>query len=223
MFQLSRLAHQRLILLSRRCRIGGSAVYWERRYARGGNSGSGSSEHLAAFKANFLNNFVELHAVTSIIELGCGDGRQLLLSKYPSYLGVDVSDHAISTCRKLFADDGTKRFRKDAPENEKFDLAMSLDVIYHLIEDDVFKAYMKILFSMSRRWIVIYSSNMEQFDFETRYGRRAAHVRHRRFSDWIATNVPEWTLCSQTPNEFPFDPDDPVNTSFADFYVYKRD
>lgn len=222
MLRLSRIAHQHLTRFAHRRWIGSSAKYWEWRYAQGGNSGAGSSDHLAAFKANFLNDFVDSHEVTTVIELGCGDGRQLLLSRYPSYLGIDVSDVAIGICRELFRNDGTKRFLKDVPDEEVFDLAISLDVIYHLIEDDVFNAYMTRLFSKSRRWVIIYSSNMSQFEFEARYGKGAPHVRHRRFTDWIAAKTPQWALASQTRNQFTFDPNNPTGTSFADFYVYER-
>ena len=37
-----------------------SSKYWERRYEQGDNSGSGSYNHLARFKADILNKFVEV-------------------------------------------------------------------------------------------------------------------------------------------------------------------
>ena len=36
-----------------------STDYWERRYRKGGNSGAGSYNRLARFKAGFLNGFGE--------------------------------------------------------------------------------------------------------------------------------------------------------------------
>ena len=39
-----------------------SRSYWERRYAKGGDSGPGSYEELASFKATILNDFVAEHA-----------------------------------------------------------------------------------------------------------------------------------------------------------------
>ena len=38
--------------------IKNSHEYWEKRYASGGNSGAGSYNYLAEFKAEILNNFV---------------------------------------------------------------------------------------------------------------------------------------------------------------------
>jgi hypothetical protein len=49
----------------------GSAKYWEQRYQRGGNSGAGSYDNLAKFKAKILNNFVKENHIKSVIEWGC--------------------------------------------------------------------------------------------------------------------------------------------------------
>src|ERR1035438_7415845 len=73
----------------------GSAEYWERRYSNGGNSGVGSYSVFAELKADVLNRFVSTHHVRTVIEFGCGDGNQLSLAEYPSYLGFDVSNTVI--------------------------------------------------------------------------------------------------------------------------------
>ena len=36
-----------------------SNTYWKERYKTGGNSGSGSYNHLSEFKAKILNDFIE--------------------------------------------------------------------------------------------------------------------------------------------------------------------
>jgi len=126
----------------------GSAAYWENRYSAGGNSGAGSYGQLASFKADVINDFVATHRVKTVIEFGCGDGNQLSLAKYPSYLGFDVSSTAVSKCRELFKSDPSKSFRLLSEyENEIADLTLSLDVIYHLVEDEIFERYMRNLVS----------------------------------------------------------------------------
>ena len=80
----------------------GSEEYWEKRYALGKSSGVGSYSKYAVFKAEILNNFVEMYNIKTVIEYGCGDGNQLKLAKYPHYLGFDVSSTAIKFCSKLF-------------------------------------------------------------------------------------------------------------------------
>lgn len=193
-----------------------SAGYWERRYAAGGNSGAGSYNRLAEFKAAFLNDFVARNGIRTVIEFGSGDGAQLELATYPEYIGVDVSKAAVEATRSRFASDRTKRFYETPklPEGTRAELSLSLDVIYHLVEDDVFDRYMRNLFDAATRFVIIYSSN-------DAVASPAPHVRHRRFTDWIERNRPDFALRERVPNAFPFDESDPDNTSFADFYVFE--
>ena len=88
---------------------------------------------------------------------------------------------------------------------------MSLDVIYHLVEDDVFDRHMSLLFELARKYVCIYSSNEEIAD-------EWPHVRHRAFSDWVAENRPGWQLMDTVKN-----PLKDVHTgAVADFYFYRR-
>ncbi len=126
--------------------------------------------------------------IQSVIEFGCGDGAQLTLATYPRYVGIDVAERSIFACRQRFATDASKRFyfAGQLPSDlGRFDLAISLDVIYHLVENEVFGAYMRSLFASAGRFVVIYSSNKIE-------PSEAPHVRHRPFTDWIEANEPEW-------------------------------
>jgi hypothetical protein len=192
-----------------------SPDYWEARYARGGNSGSGSYGQLAEFKAAVLNDFVARHEISSVIEFGCGDGHQLSLSKYPSYVGIDVSATAVERCRKVFQHDRSKKFllaHESSVDSERADLVLSLDVIYHLVEDDVYDRYMRSLFGAANQFVVIYSDNEESPD-------EAQHVRHRRFTNWIELNKPDWKMIEHIPNQFPRLSNNDLG-SWADFWVF---
>jgi hypothetical protein len=198
----------------------GTADYWESRYARDGTSGAGSYDRLAAFKAEVINEWVRQYDLATVIEFGCGDGNQLALARYGQYLGFDVATSAIDKCRSAFRADPTKAFRlMEEYSGERADLSLSLDVIYHLVEDAVFDQYMRRLFDAARKFVVIYSSNEEGTGDAT---RSAPHVRHRRFSDWVEMNAPGWKLRSRVPNRFPYDPANSAHTSYADFYIYER-
>jgi hypothetical protein len=194
-----------------------SAQFWEDRYRTGGNSGAGSYNRLARFKADTMNEFVRRNCISSVIEFGCGDGSQLGLADYPRYIGIDVSEKAVEICRRLFGNDPSKSFlTADAlPAGTTADIALSLDVIYHLVEDSVFDAYMRKLFDSAGRFAAIYSSNEDKT-------WPARHVRHRRFTNWIECNRPDWILRQFIKNEYPYDPNDETNTSFADFYIFHR-
>jgi len=209
---LTRLVHR----LFGRTREFSSERYWRERYAAGGNSGAGSYDRFAEHKARVLNDFVARHRVESVVEFGCGDGNQLRYARYPAYLGLDVSPQAIARCRGLFAADPSKRFALlQESQEERAELAMSLDVIYHLVEDVVFDAYMRRLFASATRFVAIYSS-----DSESMPGPSAPHVRHRRYSDWIAAHAPAWALLEHVPNEFPYN-GDPLSSTFAEFRFFR--
>lgn len=193
-----------------------SGSYWETRYAGGGNSGSGSYGRLADYKASVLNDFVARNGVTSVIEFGCGDGNQLTLADYPSYLGVDVARTAVSACEARFRGDATKSFVTLADyDGRAADLALSLDVIFHLVEDETYFSYMERLFDAAGRFVIIYSSNRDEQP-------EARHVRHRAFKGWIEAERPDFRLAAHLPNPYPFDEADPDNTSEADFYIFER-
>ena len=212
-----RRIYRRLINPSTSRPFQGSGNYWNNRYKAGGNSGDGSYSHLAEFKAEILNTFVAENGITSIIEYGCGDGNQLSLAKYPRYIGFDVSPQAISMCLKRFSNDATKTFKlMETHAGETAELTLSLDVIYHLVEDDVFFDYMNVLFESSERFVVIYSSDTDNNPEGT-----APHVRHRHFSSWINENKTEWKLIKHIPNRYPFN-GDTKSGSFAEFYIFSK-
>ena len=192
-----------------------SEQYWIKRYAKGQGSGAGSHGKLATFKAEVVNRFVRERQIQSVIEFGCGDGHQLRLMRFPHYTGFDVSPVALLKCTTLFENDATKRFKPiDQCNGETAELALSLDVIYHLVEDDVFEDHMAKLASAAEEYIIIYSSNT---DVET----KESHVKHRRFTDDSNAVTKDFRLIKYIPNRYPY----PQNTtgSFADFYIYRRE
>ena len=198
--------------------INSSRDYWEHRYKIGGNSGVGSYNNLADFKAKVINNFIINKNIKTVIEWGSGDCNQLALANYKNYIGYDVSKTAIDICKKKFNNDKTKTFiftDKNFNNNKKADLSISLDVIYHLVEDNVFSSYMNNLFKSSNRYVCIYSSNVDK--------GWAQHVRHRKFSEWIDKYISNnWKLIKFIPNKYPYDPLNTHNTSFSDFYFYEK-
>jgi hypothetical protein len=195
-----------------------SSQYWERRYALGGNSGAGSYGRLAEFKADTINKFVQAHGIQSIIEFGSGDGSQLEQARYPVYTGIDVSANAVQLCQAKFKNDPSKQFLlASSAEVEKVhaELAMSLDVIYHLVEDNVYDQYMTRLIAAAEKFVCVYSSNVAKVS-------PATHVRHRVFMDWMGTKAPTWKLILKVDNPFPEDPRNPDETSWADFYFFEK-
>ena len=176
-----------------RVQFPGSGGYWDARYRFRGSSGAGSYGASARSKAAYVNRFVAGHDVSSVVDFGCGDGAQLTLLDLPEYLGVDVSPTAVRRCQSSFAGDLGKQFVSLADyTGQQADMAMSLDVTYHLVEDAVFDDYMARLFAAARRYVLIYSTNFEQ---PSPWG--SAHVRHRDLASYCRLKFPEFTLVDE--------------------------
>jgi hypothetical protein len=192
----------------------GSGNYWDKRYQKGRDSGEGSYGELALFKAKVLNEFVREKGVRSVIEFGSGDGNQLKMSEYPAYTGVDVSPVAVQMAQQTFQQDNSKKFlTTEEYQGESAELALSLDVIYHLVEDSVFKAYMERLFQASTKYVVIYSSNCSGLMTDS------PHVRHREFTMWVKQKFPSASAPEVVKNPFPIGLRT-NETSFAHFFIY---
>ena len=197
-----------------------SAVYWEERYQKGGTSGHGSYGRLAEFKAKVINKFIKDEGIERVIEFGCGDGNQLSMLRVKNYIGIDISPAIVGKCKDKFKNDASKSFltTDEYMANPlRGDLTLSLDVIFHLIEDDVFENYMDILLSASTRYSIVYASN------SIAMSDPAIHVRHRNFTEWIKRNNPDWRLMQIIYNKYPHDGSvNPKDSSFSDFYFYER-
>jgi SAM-dependent methyltransferase len=201
----------------------GSQNYWEARYAGNETSGAGSFGKWAEFKAQVVNSFVKDHEIGTVIEFGCGDGNQLSFAEYPAYVGLDVSKSVIELCRERFKRDKNKSFYLYDPDRPadlhflpKADLCLSLDVIYHLVEDNIFELYMRHLFSASDRFVIVYSTDSDVNRFF-----QGPHIKHRRFSKWVKTNLPEWKLIKTIPNKYGSE-DHQDAAQLADFFIYQK-
>lgn len=185
-----------------------SAEYWENRYSGGGNSGDGSYGRLAEFKRGVIKEILSAHQIESVIDLGCGDGNQIKGIPCCNYQGFDVSVTAIRACKRIHPDKDFKLM--EAYAGEKADMAMSLDVIFHLTENKAFDWYMQQLFQAANKLVLIYSTNINAPPIPS-----VAHVKHRRFSAWVKTHATAWSLETYIPNNLP-------EASNSDFYIYTR-
>ena len=197
-----------------------SDQYWQERYESGGNSGEGSYGKLSKYKANYINSLVINQNINSVIEFGCGDGNQATLFKFQNYTGIDISKKCIAYCQSLFIDRGfIFQVLEDYLQTKIsyfFDLSMSLDVIYHLVEDDTYHHYLKTLFDASSRYVLIYSSNFDTFNPDL------PHVRHREFTRDVDTLYKQWKLVEIENNPYSKPHDSKEYGSFAKFHLFER-
>jgi hypothetical protein len=197
-----------------------SKNYWESRYNQGGNSGAGSYDHLAVFKAEVLNQLFKENGLTSVIEFGCGDGNQLGMLECPSYTGLDVSATAIQRCKTTYAADSTKNFflydHRCFVDNRgifKMDCSLSLDVLYHLVEKEVYDSYLRHLFASASKMVVIYAADIA-------IEHPTAHELYRKFTKDVEKDIKGWKLKTTIKNKYPAKNNDDQEGSLADFFIY---
>jgi len=178
--------------------------YWEGRYRKGGNSGSGSYGQLAKFKGDIINKYFRQYAIQNVIEFGCGDGNNLALYKIDKYIGFDVSPTSIKLCKSKFQKDHSKSFFLYHPScyvnNSVFiaDAVISIDVLYHIVDDYDYKVSLSHIFSAARKLIIIYTST-EAYKEELYF--KGSHVKHRN----VIRDIEKfnWKITKKIPNQYP--------------------
>jgi hypothetical protein len=143
--------------------------------------------------------------VKTVFESEFRDGNQARQFHFPSYTGLDVSITPIEKCSEVCKNDPAKRFLISDKNTTKLqaELAISLDVIYHLIEEEVYEINMNQLFRSAAKYVIIYAWDVES--------DKEYHVKHRKFSEWIKENVAEFKLVDKIKS-----------STFSDFYLYQR-
>lgn len=68
------------------------------------------------------------------------------------------------------------------PTQDKFNLTLSLDVLYHIINLSDFKEYLDNLFNLSSKYVIILTLNKD-------INPKAKHMIHREFTKYIPKNV----------------------------------
>ena len=181
-----------------------SKQFWEERYSKGGNSGTGSYGNSAILKASYINSLIKKYKIKSINDYGHGDGNNIsLLEGDFKYYGYDVSKTARDICIHKFKDNGAYTFYSRETQFKQADLGLSLDVLYHLVEDTVYKSYLKKLFSKCK-YVLIYAQ-----DFD---GDESVHCKSRKFTTYINDTFPEYSLIDTTNGSH----------SKVKFYLYKK-
>ena len=120
-------------------------------------------------------------------------------------------------CAQLFKNDKTKSFYIYDPETFidkksffKADLTLSLDVIYHLVEDQIYEDYMYQLFTAAKKYVIIYSSDTDQNP-----PLKLPHYKNRYFTKWLQKNIPNWKLIKVLKNKYPKESD-------CRFFIYEK-
>lgn len=123
-----------------------------------GTSGSGSTLEVTREYRAYLENFLKTHAITSVVDAGCGDWSFSSAVDWgdASYLGVDIASDVIEAVRKKH-EKGRIRFQvgditEDLPAA---DLLISKDVLQHLSNQLVHKFIKNNLRKGKYKWAIL--------------------------------------------------------------------
>lgn len=167
--------------------------YWDRRYASGGTSGTGSYGPNAIYKASVVNQFVQVNNIESVLEFGCGDGNQLAHYNLPNYVGLDVSETATTMCRERFLSDSTKSFQTITPgariATGNADLVMSLEVLMHITKDEDLDWTLSEIFKKADRFVIIQTPLFHDPSFPAH-----SHERHQDIFSCVLPFLGEFAL-----------------------------
>lgn len=193
--------------------MGSSIGFWDDKYKKGKRVGSGSTGRLAEFKVQTLNKFIQDNNIKSVLDIGCGDGSITNKLIAQNIVGADTSHTIISKCR---IENPTIEFIMCQDLGyRKAELCISLDVVYHLVDDEDYVGHLTDLFMRSGRFVIIYSSNVDRNFIE---GQR---IRHRKFTDFVKAKFAGWALDAVIRNLYPIT-DRKELESFSDFYIFKK-
>jgi SAM-dependent methyltransferase len=188
------------------------AAYWENRYKSGGDSGFGSYGNPAKEKANYINNTLRSFEIKSVIDFGCGDGNQLGLLELGncSYLGIDIACASIQICEKKYTDSNLNFMYVvdfDSLNLPSCDLALSMDVIYHLTDNDTYFSYLDKLFETAK-YVLIYSMDFDDPGWN-------GHSRPRKFSQDVSLRYPNFGLIDKTNSA-------DLEQKYMQYFLYKK-
>lgn len=131
------------------------------------------------FVYKFCKDFIKRRSDILILDVGCGIGKILgILSNFGISFGIDISDIAISYCKKRNLKYISQGTITDLPfKSNSFGLVTSLDVLCHQKAADDLKAISEIFRVLKKNGIVLFWEPAYKFLFS--YHDKLEHVVRR--------------------------------------------
>ena len=131
---------------------------WGRDVTGTGTSGTGSTLEITREYRAFVEDFIKTHAITSVVDAGCGDWTFSSAMNWgdASYLGVDIASEVIDAVREKH-ERGKIRFRVGDITDElpAADLLISKDVLQHLSNEMVHRFIRNNLKKGKYKWVIL--------------------------------------------------------------------
>jgi len=126
--------------------------YWDARYKRNLHSGEGSRGSELVFKINAIREVLSRYGSPTVLDFGHGDGELCfqLTKDISSYVGIDISEVAVTHCALEATKRGLDNFRFflgdiASVDIQKADVVMCMDVLFHMPSQDKFDRAVDVL------------------------------------------------------------------------------
>ena len=156
--------------------------YWESRYNKGGDSGTGSRGWSRRWKWFCINRCVNISDST-VIDVGCGDLDFWKGRSCKRYTGIDISPTIVQLNKSKKSDwnficgDASKYYNL-APT----DVVFCHDILFHIMDDETYLKILEHLTTYSKKYIFIYTWWKNPFSPKTDDG---LYQKYRTFDSYI--------------------------------------
>ncbi len=178
-------------------------VYWDLRYRLGGTSGKGSIGATRQWKWAQIDGCVDV-LNRSVLDIGCGDLSFWRGRACEDYTGLDFSDTVVKRNRR--ARRSWTFIQGDASQSQDLsgEIVLCLDMLFHVMSDDVYEAILRNLARWTQDWLFIYTWRRSPLGDQTSDGKYQSyrplldsasllqplmHVKTHAYSDYGALYV----------------------------------
>jgi len=121
------------------------------------------------------------------LDCGCGIGEFLNFlyqNEYKNLYGIDLSEKAITKIKEKYNSEnffsGNLTEIDSIFKGQKFDVVMSFDVLFHVIDDDDFEKVVQNMCQLSSKYIILHGMFPKRLPFLS-----CAHVKTRPYKDYL--------------------------------------
>jgi 2-polyprenyl-3-methyl-5-hydroxy-6-metoxy-1,4-benzoquinol methylase len=130
--------------------------YWDRRYKQGGTSGSGSKGKEREWRWNVIQEYIQ--NINEVVDVGCGDLSFWEGKTCDDYTGIDISEKIIIKNRMKRPDwDFIIASADEFIEGLMKECVFCIGVLFHVMDDEIYKHIIINLCKYSKKYIVVYS------------------------------------------------------------------
>lgn len=159
--------------------------YWENIYASGGNSGAGSRGKLKDWKWSQITE--SIGDTSNIVDIGCGDMKFIGGHEPINYVGIDISKTIIDVNKLVYPNYIFYNINADQYIPQlRAPVVLCMDLLFHIIDDDIYYKILDNIIKYSSKYIVIYSwdkNPIPLWNLKARYYGSNKYQKFRNFDN----------------------------------------